>query len=133
VRIGGDDCYLRIERDDPTDWYAPLRLEARLRAPGQAQFFGWSDVVTISTGDAELEAFRKFTERRSASVTFPISDDGSIELRRDEDGSILVVFSIGCRRAAPHWKLSGSATVATEAMDQFFLDFQEIIFGTRAP
>lgn len=129
MRIGSDDCYLRIERDDPTDWYAPLRLEARLRAPGRAQFFGWSDVASISAGAQELEAFLKFTEWRAGSVSLPLSDNGSLELKRDAHGHIDVLFTIGCLRVGPHWKVSGDVRVEGEYTQEFLRDFREIVFG----
>lgn len=128
--IGSDDCYLRIERDDPTDWYAPLRLEARLRMPGKVQFFGWSDVATISAGATEREIFERFAEGRAGSVTFQLSDQGAIELRRDPHGHIDVVFSLGYERVGPHWKLGGDVHIEGEQTVEFLRQFRDLVFGS---
>lgn len=127
--IGSDDCYLRIERDDPTDWYAPLRLEARLRMPGKVQFFGWSDVATISSGSEQREAFEKFAEGRTGLVRFSLADDGWIELQATREGHIDVLFSVGYARLGPHWKLGGDVHVDGERAQAFLDDFRELIFG----
>lgn len=127
--IGNDDCYLRIERDDPTDWYAPLRIEARLRMPGKVQFFGWSDVATIVAGSEERESFEKFTERRAGQVRFELGKDGWLELVRTPDGQVAVLFSLGYTRRGPHWRLSGDVQLDDERSQAFLDDFRELIFG----
>lgn len=127
--IGNDDCSLRISRDDPTDWYAPLRLEARLRLFGKVQLTGWSDVATITAGSDEREAFEKFTERRAGRVRFTLGEDGWLELAYDQSGHIDVLFVFGYAKASPHWRLSGSVHLDDERTQAFLDDFRELIFG----
>lgn len=58
-----------------------------------------------------------------------MSDEGSLELRRDVHGHIDVLFSIGYGRVGPHWKTSGDIHVDGEYTQEFLRDFQSLVFG----
>lgn len=126
--IGNDECYLRIERSASDPWYAPVRVEARLRIDERAEFFAVSCDAMISSGEPDRVAFTEFKELRSHGVHIAMSDDGSIELRRDSHGNIDVLFSIGYRRLGPHWKTSGDVHVDGEYTQAFLRDLENLLF-----
>lgn len=129
--IGDDDCFLRIERDDSADRYAPFRVEARLRLDDSAEFFAFHNLVVLSSGDEERAAFDEFANLRSQRFLIALSDEGSLELRRDARGHIDVLFSIACRRVGPHWKTSGDVHVEGEYALDFLRDFRRVVFGRQ--
>lgn len=126
--IGDDECYLRIDRVDGAIPPSQFRLEARLRIDGQAQFFGFNSLVLISTGEPERAAFEDFAELRSHRVALAVTDDGSLELRRDLHGNIDALFAIGYSRFGPRWKVAGDVRVEGEYTQQFLKEFRSLVF-----
>lgn len=128
MRIGDDTCYLRIERSDLKDWYAPVRLEARLVLGGAAEFFGVNTRAFISAADDDRAAFTEFEECRSHRVMLQTTDESSLELRRDRHGNIDVLFSISYRRNAPLWRVMGDVRVDGEHTSAFLHEFRDLVF-----
>lgn len=131
MRIGDDECYLRIERGNPEDGYSPFRVEARLRLDERAEFYAFNSLVVFSSADEERSAFLAFAAFRSNRVLLSMSDGGSLELHRDVRGHIDVLFSIGCRRVGPHWKTSGDVHVDGEHTQELLRDIERLVFGSH--
>ena len=128
MHIGDAHDFLSLERLDVADPYSAFRVEAKAGSDGY-QFSARHHGVMADTSETTIASLLRFENLAVDRFELALSENGSIRVKRDSRGHLIVHYRITRSKLAA--AMEGELHVHGECANQFCKDLRALLKGSN--